>query len=222
MRVARSEETIEHYVCRFDMMRFLNEAMLGHLQIFRFPAYTNIYIEQDEQHFLYFLVEGQVQCHHYHLNGKLAVSALSTPFAAIGDLEILSEERVHSNVIATQNTVMLGIARAHVHQYGADDPRFLRFLLDQLREKVYKTNSLQMNQVLPVINRLAVYLLAQSTTHVDGVIVLPDKETLASLLGTTPRHLNRVIKELVESGSISAGYPLVRILNRSALQTLTL
>jgi CRP-like cAMP-binding protein len=222
MRVAHSEETIQHYISAFDMARFLNEDMLGCLQLFRFPPYSDIYMEQDEQHFLYFLVEGQVQCHHYHLNGKLAVFALSTPFAAIGDLEILSEERVHSNVIATQDTTMLGIARTYVHRYGADDPRFLRFLLDQLREKLYQTNSLQMNQVLPVINRLAVYMLAQSTPHEEPAIVLPDKETLASLLGTTPRHLNRVMKTLVESGSISDGYPLVRILNRAALEELTL
>jgi CRP/FNR family transcriptional regulator, putaive post-exponential-phase nitrogen-starvation regulator len=220
MRVMQSDKTIQHYVATFDMTRFLNDDLLHHLQLFHFPAYTNIYNEQDEQHYLYFLVEGTVQCSHYHLNGKLAVVALSSPFAAIGDLEILSEERVRSDVISMQETTMLGIASATVHRYGAEDPRFLRFLIDQLRDKLYRSTALQVNQVLPVINRLAVYILAQPTYDEDAV-VLPGKEELSSLLGTTPRHLNRVFRELIESGGIGAGYPLVRILNRSVLQDLT-
>jgi CRP/FNR family transcriptional regulator, putaive post-exponential-phase nitrogen-starvation regulator len=220
MRVIQPEKTIQHYVSAFDMTRFLNSDLLRHLQLFHFPAYTNIYIAQDEQHYLYFLVEGTVQCSHYHLNGKLAVLALSSPFAAIGDLEILSQERVRSNVISMQETTMLGIASSIVHHYGANDPRFLRFLIDQLREKLFKSTDLQVNQVLPVINRLAVYILAQPTYDVDAV-VLPGKEELASLMGTTPRHLNRVLRELLELGAIGTGYPLVRILNRSVLQDLT-
>jgi CRP/FNR family transcriptional regulator, putaive post-exponential-phase nitrogen-starvation regulator len=222
MRVARSEKTIEQYVAKFNMASFLNDDLLGHLQLFHFPAYTHVYIEQDEQHFLYFLVEGTVQCSHYHLNGKLIVIAISRPFAAIGDLEILGRERVYSNVIATQDTIMLGIASPIIHRYGADDPRFLRFLIDQLKEKLYKTNSLQVNQVLPVINRLAVYILSQLADSQDNTVILPTKEELASLLGTTSRHLNRVLKALVDSGSIDTGYPLVRILNRSILEDLTL
>lgn len=221
MRFAGAEKTIQHYVAQFGLARFLNENLLDHLQLFHFPVYSSIFVEQDEQHYLYFLVEGQVQCSHYHLNGKLAVSAVSKPFAAIGDFEILSDMRVKSNVIATQETTMLGIARAVIERYGADDPRFLRFLIDQLREKLMKTNALQMNQVLPVINRLAVYLLAQPAANAEGAILLPDKEGLASLMGTTPRHLNRVLRELVDDGCISAGYPLVRILNREALEALT-
>lgn len=220
MRIANAQETIQHYVSAFDMAAFLNDDLLAHLQLFHFPAYSPIMIEEDEQHYLYFLVEGQAQCSHYHLNGKLAVIAVSTPFAAIGDVEILSAERVYSNVIATQETTMLGIASTHVDRYGANDPRFLRFLIDELRSKLLRTNSLQVNQVLPAINRLALYLLSQPAAP-DGCVMLPDKEALASLLGATPRHLNRVIKELVESGSISAEYPAVRILNRRALQGLT-
>jgi CRP/FNR family transcriptional regulator, putaive post-exponential-phase nitrogen-starvation regulator len=220
MRVASSEDTIQHYISTFDMASFLNDDLLRHLHLFNFPAYSNVYMEEDEQHVLYFLVEGQVQCSHYHMNGKLAVLALSNPFAAIGDLEILSADRVFTNVIATQDTTMLGIASSYVDRYGATDPRFLRFLLDQLRDKLYKANSLQKSLSLPLINRLALYILAQTTTPDAAAITLPDKETLAALLGVTPRHLNRVLRELVDSGSISAGYPAVRILDRAALQDL--
>ena len=222
MRVANAEKTIQDYVAEFEIASFLNDDLLKHLQLFHFPAYSNIYIEQDEQHTLYFLVEGQVQCSHYLLNGKLAVFALSNPFAAIGDLEILGERKLYSNVIATKETVMLGIASDLVQRYGADDPRFLRFLIDQIREKLYQANFLQMSHTLPVNVRLAFYILSLATNTQENIIVLPGKEELASLLGTTQRHLNRVLKQLVESGAIRSGYPRVHILNREILEDLTL
>lgn len=220
MRVANAEKTIQRYVAQFGLTRFLNENLLDHLQLFHFPVYSPIYIEQDEQHYLYFLVEGQVQCSHYHPNGKLAVIALSEPFAAIGDLEIMSDARVKSNVIATQETTMLGIDSVVVERYGANDPRFLHFLIEQLRDKLIKSDALQVNYVMPVINRLAVYLLAQPAANASGAVLMPDKESLASLMGTTTRHLNRVLRELVEDGAISDGYPLVRLLNRERLEAL--
>lgn len=221
MRIMQAEETIQQYITQFEIASFLNEDLLQHLQLFHFPAYSNVYIEQDEQHSLYFLVKGQVQCNHYHLNGKLAVFALSSPFTTIGDFEILTDERVSSNVIAMEDTVMLGIASHFVDRYGANDPRFLRFLIDQLRGKLYKMNTLQMNQLLPVISRLAVYILAEMVDNDRQSIVLPNKEDLASLLGTTSRHLNRVLKELVEAGAIRVDYPKIEIVDRSILQNFT-
>jgi CRP-like cAMP-binding protein len=113
---------------------------------------------------------------------------------------------------------MLGIDRSIVECYGADDPKFLRFLIDQLRDKLYKTNGLQANQILPVIHRLAMYMLAQQKQ--GDVVTLPGKEQLASLVGTTTRHLNRVLKQLVEAGAISDRYPRVRLLDRSLLLNL--
>lgn len=218
MRVADSTEAIEHYVARYDMASFLNKDMLAHLRLFHFPPYTNVFYEEDEQHYFYLLVEGQVQCSHYHENGKLAVLALSTPFTALGDLEILTRQPVRSNVITTKDTVMLGLPTTVVERYGANDPRFLRFLIDQLREKLYKQDSLHKHQVLPVVNRLAVYILSEQKNGGADEVELPGKEDLASLLGITPRHLNRVLRQLVEAGSISATYPRVRVLDPAALQ----
>jgi CRP/FNR family transcriptional regulator, putaive post-exponential-phase nitrogen-starvation regulator len=219
IRVTQPEKTIQHYVDLFEMTHFLNDNLLRHLQLFQFAPYTHVYTEQAEQHYLYFLVEGQVQCSHYHWSGKLAVFALSMPFTVIGDVEIMNEETVRSNVIATQPTTMLGIASDVVKRYGANDPIFLRFLIRQLSEKLYKTSTLQANQGLPVINRLAVYLMAQLTEGGNSVI-LPGKEEFASLMGITPRHLNRVLKEMVDLGIIGTEYPHMLIRDVALLENL--
>ena len=218
MRVLQSDETIQRYVEKYDMASFLNSELLRHLQLFSFQTTANVYREQDQQHYLYFLVEGSVQCSHYHLNGQAAVFALSSPFTVIGDLEIMSDLPVWSDVIAVEETTMLGIASDIIAYYGADDPKFLRFLIEQLREKLYKAGKLHVNQGLPVLHRLVMYILAQQPQ--DGVVILPGKEHLASLLGTTTRHLNRVLSQLVEMDAIDGVYPRLRVLDRSLLLTL--
>jgi CRP-like cAMP-binding protein len=196
---------------------FLNKNLIENLRLFRFSVYSNIFIEQTEQDFLYFLVEGRVQCTHYHGNGKAAVIALSTPFCAIGDVEIMSRERINSNVIASIPSVMLGIPVNIVRRYGTDDPKFLRFLIHELGKKLYTNDSLRKNQALPVASRLVLYILSEPEIH-PGMISLPDKETLASLLGTTERHLNRILHDLSAAGGIGRGYPAVRIIDRSKLE----
>ena len=220
MQRSQTDQAIRNYVELFQMERFLNAELLQRLQLFTFPAYANVYVERETMKYLYFLVEGQVQCSHYHVNGKLAVIALSEPFTAIGDLEVLSSERVGSNVIATRPTTMLGIADVAVQRFGADDPRFLRFLIDQLRQKIYNNTTLQTGRVLPVASRLALYILALPVADPTRFATLPDKESLASLLGTTERHLNRVINDLVASRGIECDYPAVRVRDTATLHTL--
>lgn len=213
------DNTIKHYIAKYNLETVLNDRLLDALQLFQFPIYSHVCVEGAEQHYLYLLVDGQVQCSHYHLNGKLAVIALSNPLEAIGDLEIFDERVLRSNVIATEKTTMLAIPKHVVQAYGANDPQFLHFLLDQYRGKIYRSNALQMNQVLPLINRLSLYMLSQIE---DGKtsLILPTKEELASLMGTTSRHLNRVIRQLVDTETISGSYPMVHILNRGELEQL--
>lgn len=228
------DREVQTYIEKFRMHAFLNDRLLSALRLFRFPRHASIFIAQAQPTFLYFLVKGQLQCTHFHMNGKPAVIALSDPITAIGDLEIMNNVPVYSNVIATRPVELLGISADTVNRFGSEDPQFLRFLVDELRRKLYKTNVIQATQVLPVIARLATYMLAlvaepagptETTGRIDAAVgtrarelSLPDKESLASMLGTTPRHLNRVLNELANIGAIGDNYPNIRILNRELLQ----
>lgn len=49
---------------------------------------------------------------------------------------------------------------------------------------------------------------------------MPDKDVLASMLGTTVRHLNRVIKDLVNEEIIGSGYPGLKIKDKKDLTVL--
>lgn len=215
------EARVDQYIERFKMRSFLNDALIERLRLVRFPPYAAVYREQTVQDRLYFLVEGQLQCSHYHANGKLAVIAISKPFAAIGDVEILSDEPLRADVITTEGCVLLSLTRSDVQRFGSDDPRFLRFLIDQLRAKLYQSNAIQSGIVLPVASRLALYLLSNAELHTDAWrVAVPHKERLASLLGTTTRHLNRVLHDLSVSGTLAIEPTGVRVRNRTTLEML--
>ncbi|HEX3051759.1 MAG TPA: Crp/Fnr family transcriptional regulator [Aggregatilineaceae bacterium] len=205
------------YIRAFALDQHLNQDLLRCLKVYQYAPQVEFYVQTDEQTIIYLLVAGKVQINHYHANGKLSVLAMMTPLAVIGDLELFSYEAIKTNVITLEESVLLGIEKGFALKYGADDPRFLRFIIQHLTAKLYQTSRIHTGNVLPLIKRLAAYLLEQD----EDVIALSSKSHLAGLLGTTPRHLNRVLNTLADEGSIQPSPHTIRILKRDSLKRRT-
>jgi len=211
---------VEQYVRKFDMGSFLNPRLLEYLKPFHYDSYKTVIFEQSRIRYLYFLVEGQLRCAHYHPNGTLAVVALSNPLSAMGDVEILSNDFSSTAVITIRPSILLGIPMTKIQKHGLDDPAFLRFIINQLAAKLNDSTSLRLGNLLPVKCRFALYIMAKPESGDGQIVILPEKETLASMLGTSLRHLNRVMHELIGEGAIGEGYPGVRIRNEMILNRL--
>ncbi len=216
MEQSPSQSLLKHYIHEFSLGDHLNTDLLRGLRLFRYPPGTELYSQAGEQWYVYLLVAGQVQVNVVHPNGKLAVLALLSPLAVLGDLELFSDDTLQTNVVTTEASVLLGIEKALVLRCGWDDPRFLRFVIHHLTTKLYQTSLRQTGNVLPLSARLAAYLIAQPSTP-DGLILLPARASLAGLLDTSPRHLNRVIKDLESATLIWRDRQRVRILDRAGL-----
>ena len=206
----------QHYIQRFALHEHLNADLLRGLRLYHLPARAPLYVQTDELTTLYFLVSGKAQVAHDHLNGKQAVLAMLTPLTVIGDLELFTDDRVTTTITTFEPCVLLGIAKPLVMRYGYDDPGFLRFIIHNLRGKLYQSGMIQVGQVFPLISRFAAYLLAGEDTQ-----AFPPKTHLAGLLGTTVRHLNRVIERLHTEGVIQLHDHTLTILNRPQLESYT-
>lgn len=206
------------FIERFALDSILTPSMLESLALTRHPAQRTIINNQAEIRSFQLLVEGRLQCAHYHVNGTLAVVALMNPLAVIGDVEMFSDERTRTSVLTMLPSVLLGIPRSIVEQDGLGHPPFMRFYIHHMRSKLYSSTSLRLGHLLPVKARFAHYVLGLPDVGNDRVMVLPGKETLASMLGTSLRHLNRVLRELIDAGILGTGYPGVRIRNLDALR----
>lgn len=211
---------MNHYIEFFSLDQFLSCPLLKSIEVFQYSAHRTIVLEQSEINYLYLLVDGQLRCAHYQYNGRLAVFNLMNPLSAIGDVEMFSEEKTSTAVITTLPSVLLGIPRTVVERDGVADPNFMRFFVGGLRSKIYNSASLHLGHLLPVKARFAFYVLMLPGAQNGKVVILPDKETLASMLGATVRHLNRVIRDLIDDGAIGEGYPGVGIKNQAILHRL--
>ena len=72
---------------------------------------------------------------------------------------------------------------------------------------------------LPLESRLARYLLIRFNREGPRLKLEP-RETLAGMLGTSVRHVNRTLKTLTQAGAITVRYKTVEILRPSRLADL--
>ena len=104
------------------------------------------------------------------------------------------------DVVATETSILLGLHKDDALRYGYDDPRFLRFLLSYMSAKLHGRGYAVMSSTLPLVNRVVLYLFGQAIEN-DNISV-ESKTEVADLLGTTTRHLNRIIKSLEDDDVI--------------------
>lgn len=92
----------------------------------------------------------------------------------------------------------------------------LTFLLKGITNKFYtKSNDLSFHLLYPVEVRLASYLLSVLTgDNSSSALRLTDA---ASLIGTSYRHINRVIQQFCEKGLIERRRGKITILDREGL-----
>ena len=213
-------KTIDYYTDKYSLKNILNSVLIENMKMYRFESYKTIFPEQKEIPMFYLLVEGELRCAHYNANGTLAVVAISKPLTALGDVEILNNNPASTAVMTTAPSVLLGIPMDKVRKHGLEDPVFLRFIIEQLVDKLYFSTSLILGHILPVKSRFALYIMTRPESGSSNVIILPEKEVLASMLGTSVRHLNRVLKELASEEAIGTGYPGIRIKDKKLLNSL--
>jgi len=194
MQSLAHQHLLDKYIQEYDLKDHFNADLLRCLQVYRFKPQQAIYTALSEQTHLYFLVEGKAQVSYYLGSGKQSIIMIITPFSVVGDMEFLSDNPVQMNVIASETSTFLGIRKSDALTYGYDDARFLRFIIQYMSDKLCVSGQYQVSYDVPLINRVALHLLSQPV--VEDHILVESKTIISDFLGTTPRHLNRIIKTL--------------------------
>lgn len=149
----------------------------------------------------FFLVEGKLQVDCVETDGKQVVYSFETPFSIIGDMELMDDQSVTANVQALQDSLVFSVPVCVIREKCLDHNPFLKFLLRYLNKKLYFSVTLLTQHALSAENRLARYLLYRS--RLDGKIIkLENRESLASIMGISVRHINRTLNSLIERGAI--------------------
>jgi CRP/FNR family transcriptional regulator, putaive post-exponential-phase nitrogen-starvation regulator len=208
---------IEAYVNRFQLNRYLSTDLLRTLRLRHVLAQQTLLNQAGELTHLYWLVEGRMQVNYAHADGKCAVWAALTPLAIIGDLELFHNLPLQANVLCLETATLLSVEKSVALRFGADDPRFLRLLIDQLTHKLLNISVIQAPQLQALPHRLAHYLLQKDTP----IVPFDSKTHLAAWFGVTPRHLNRVLAQWQRDGLVQVQLRQIQIIDRIRLSTYT-
>ena len=191
---------LEFYIKMHQIDAIFTEELLPYLSLIRFNKGELICSQGDPFQYLYILVEGKLKIYTNSPEGKTLILSFKSPIEVIGDLEYVQGIDFINTVEAVSPVLMIGVHHRWLKQYGHDHAPLLNFLLEIITKKFHlKNKSMSFNIMYPVEVRLASYLLSISCEESELITSIKDA---ASLIGTSYRHLNRVITQFCNEGLI--------------------
>ncbi|MFC5407222.1 Crp/Fnr family transcriptional regulator [Cohnella soli] len=157
--------------------------------------------------YFYLLVKGKVKNYRVLPNGKSMLIRFNGPISTIGDLEMTNGLTAQNTVESVNDTLFIAIPRQAYIDTANEDPAFLRFVIKHLVHKLHTfSNSSGLNLLYPVETRFASYLVSIAVDENDRAMIEELKTAklteIAELLGTSYRHLNRVVTQFAADGLV--------------------
>lgn len=218
-------EQIEKYIRKFQLEAIFPKKLKDHLHLYAFNQGEFICTQGQAAEYLYILVDGKVKIYTTTAEGKTLILSFKTPIEMVGDVEYVRNTDILNTVEAITDGVVIGVHKRYLKQYANDYAPFLQFLLDIITKKFYiKSSSMRFNLFYPVEVRLASYLVSVSFDKEDPLYNTDGKEInlkdTANLIGTSYRHLNRVIQQFCQDGLIERKKGFIMVKNRDGLLNL--
>ncbi len=222
MKKLNDKDLLDYYVNKYSLNTYLNKNLLNSLEIHIFNKNEYLCSLNEKLLYMYFLVNGKYKVTTLLSSGKSLLLCFNTPLSVMGDIEFIENPYADCNVQALDKCICLGLPSNKIKEYGYNDPNFLRFIISSLQKKLRRNSSyMSINILSPIENRFASYLVSSIPTNnseeifvdIDGI------NNLSELLGSSYRHLNRVIKNLSDLKIIEKNKNTIKILS---LEKLTL
>ncbi len=183
-----------------------------------------IFSEGDEGIGFYIIISGKVKIFKLSQEGKEQILHIFGPGEPIGEVAVFAGKRFPANATALEKSRVLFFPRATFLELIQKNPSLALNMLAVLSHRLRRFTAVIENLSLKEVpGRLAAYLLYLSHKK-EGMSDLTldiSKGQLASLLGTIPETLSRILKKMTEAGLIqSEGPRSIRILERAELEEL--
>lgn len=177
----------------------------------------------DEITGFYFLIEGKYFVSSPEITGKELLLRYCQKPAILGDIEFFQECTIQSNCVAAETSRFLFIPFALYNQHLKFDSAFTHILLRELAYKLQTcTISSRVNALSSVSLRLAAYLCTiESSSRYKDYIMTKTLDEVASLIGTTKRHLNRVLKQWSDEGIVRRNDETIQIIKWDKIEEIS-
>jgi CRP-like cAMP-binding protein len=182
-----------------------------------------IFMEDDDGNGFYLVASGLVKIFKVSASGKEQILHVFGPGEPVGEVPVFSGQRFPANAEAIQDSRLLFFPRTAFLDLITGHPslalNMLAVLSMRLRQFTRQVENLSLKEV-PA--RLAAYLiyLSKEQQNDDYVLLGISKGQLASLLGTIPETLSRILGRMGKQGLIETEDRKIRLLNGEALESL--
>lgn len=152
-----------------------------------------------ENQFVYIIIEGEFVVNKLAGNGKELALTLCYRGEFLGEMEALCQQKhYYYDVIALTDARVIRIPSNSFLSWVSQDHRLSILLNRQLSKRSLINGEQRLMTAVDSIEKNLLYILEQLPSH---QIRLP-RETLAAILGTSRRHLDKVLFRLKEQGVI--------------------
>ncbi|MBA9085632.1 CRP-like cAMP-binding protein [Fontibacillus solani] len=225
MREIQDQGLMKQYLRAHQIEAVFNELLMQHLALYSFDRGEHICTQGESAQMLYVLVKGKVKIYTTSVEGKSLILSFKTPLEVIGDIEYVRGSDIINTVEAVSLVHMIGVHYHWLEKFSKEYAPFLQFLLGIITQKFYiKSDFLSFNLLYPVEVRLASYLLSVSFDESDslfqGQLYTVSLMDTANLIGTSYRHLNRVIQKFCQDGLVERSKGGIIVKDREGLQQL--
>jgi CRP/FNR family transcriptional regulator len=182
-----------------------------------------IFSDGDDASGFYVVLSGRIKIYKLAPDGKEQILHLFGPGEPFGEVPVFTGERFPAHAEAMEKSSILYFPRAAFIELVRQEPslalNMLAVLSKRLRLFTHLIESLSLKEVP---GRLAAYLLYLSDRSDDPAALRLDipKGQLASLLGTIPETLSRILGRMAGQGIVEVEGRAIRLLDRSALEEL--
>jgi CRP/FNR family transcriptional regulator len=184
-----------------------------------------IFSEGDEADGFYVVVEGLVKIFKLSVEGKEQILHIFESGEPFGEVAVFTGQHFPAHAEAIAKSRLFFFPRDAFTDLIQKNPslalNMLAVLSKRLRQFTVKVEHLSLKEVP---GRLGAYLLNLSDEKGgEGSVDLKiSKQQLASLLGTIPETLSRILARMTKQGLIQVDGPRIRILDRQGLEELAL
>ncbi|WP_208528128.1 Crp/Fnr family transcriptional regulator [Jeotgalibacillus salarius] len=210
------EKKLNDYLKIYQLDELFNENVCKAMKLQTYSPGQRLFSQGEKSDRMHLLVDGKLKVSMLTPEGKRLILAFKTPLDIVGDIEYVRNCPLINTVESVMETTVIEIPYSVLKKEMAQHAPWLQFLLDTVTKKFeMKSHTMNFNLLYAVDVRLASYLL--SMTPVQPVITSASLIDIADLIGTSYRHLNRVLQQFHQEGWIIKKRGSIEIVNRQAL-----
>jgi CRP/FNR family transcriptional regulator len=171
----------------------------------------------------YMVVSGKIKIYKLSLEGKEQILHIFGRGEIFGEVPVFAGENYPANAEAIEPSRTLFFPRASFMELIGREPaiaaNMLALLSQRLRRFTHLIEDLSLKEVPGRLAAYLIYLVDHSPSHQTLELDIT-KAQLASLLGTIPETLSRILSKLAMQEIISVDGRKIRVLDRKALESL--